>query len=46
LKANHVLFRATPLFWTDWVTQWDADAAGKGHRQTLLRGVRLLPGRD
>jgi hypothetical protein len=46
LKANRVLFRETPIFWTDWVQQWDTDAIGKGHRNRLLRGVRLLPGRD
>jgi hypothetical protein len=46
LKGDRILFREVPIIWADWVEQWDADAAGKGHRNKLLRGVRLLPGRE
>jgi hypothetical protein len=43
LKAARILFRETPVFWVEWVAQWDADAAGKRPRHRLQRSVRLLP---
>jgi hypothetical protein len=43
LKADRILFDRTPILWNDWVSQWETDHAGKGHRKKLLRGVRLTP---
>src|SRR5262245_3642424 len=43
LPSNTVVLSECPVTWADWVDRWDADAAGKSPRASLVPGWTFLP---
>jgi hypothetical protein len=43
LPRDRVLFRRSPLSWTDWVAAWQRDQDGKDHAPPLIPNMRVLP---
>jgi hypothetical protein len=43
LEAASVLYSATPIYWNEWVQNWQRDHDGKGHAPLLPLRIRLLP---